>query len=783
MRHLYHKGTRVLAGLFLSILATGCDRVSEDKGFATSPTDATSPTSAATAAAAATETGLDFPANQHGQDTRFNFNGSARPPMFPATYIWRSYHRNQAGYYGVFYWGPDATFYGANYYGPRPYPDGSNKSASTAHKWSIAANGNDPVNDANGHSTQLGYGTWRTQGFRAYDNGASKVFEFYWELPDTTKVIRYEVSRSYGSNPPASAVLTFGATPGSPKEQRYNGILRGIQVYGSKLPLTDMLGESASPLSTPAGSAGIWYLNANPSPQDISDKSGKNHHPTWVGQGRPALWTGSQGPAAPTVSLTANPTTVNPGQTANLAWSSTEATGCTAGGGWSGSKSLSGGETTVPLSSSTTFTLTCTGPGGSASQSATVTVATTPPPVPVVSLTANPASIASGSASTLSWTSSNATSCNAGGAWSGAKALNGSQSTGSISATATYSLSCTGAGGTASASATVTVTQQPPAPTVSISASPSSIESGQSSTLSWSSANATSCNASGAWSGTKAVSGSQSVAPASTSLFTLTCTGAGGSANQSVTVNVSAPPGGGITGLDFPSNGGATNDVRFRFKGGSLLPMYPATYVWRVKLRQQCGYYTTFFWGPDGAFTGTGYYGFHPYPDSPPSGCSHKWEVSVNGGDYTNDANGHSTQVGYDTWVTQAARVYASGSQKVHEFFWSLPDTTKVIRTIVYSGDSYNPPSNPALTFGTAPWAPANEHLSGVLRGIQLYTAILSTPDLLSEVNAPLSTAAGSSKVWYMNINPTPSDISDKSGKGHHPEWVTSLRPTLWNGP
>jgi hypothetical protein len=26
--------------------------------------------------------------------------------------------------------------------------------------------------------------------------------------------------------------------------------------------------------------------------------------------------------------------------------------------------------------------------------------------------------------------------------------------------------------------------------------------------------------------------------------------------------------------------------------------------------------------------------------------------------------------------------------------------------------------------------------------------------------------------IWYMNIDPTPSDISDKSGKGHHPVWA-----------
>jgi hypothetical protein len=86
------------------------------------------------------------------------------------------------------------------------------------------------------------------------------------------------------------------------------------------------------------------------------------------------------------------------------------------------------------------------------------------PSPPTVSLTANPTSITSGSSSTLSWNSTNATSCTASGAWSGSKATSGTQSV-SPTSTSTYNLSCTGTGGTANASATVTVgtTSGPPA--------------------------------------------------------------------------------------------------------------------------------------------------------------------------------------------------------------------------------------------------------------------------------------------------------------------------------
>ncbi|MDB5169086.1 MAG: glycosyl hydrolase [Candidatus Saccharibacteria bacterium] len=90
-------------------------------------------------------------------------------------------------------------------------------------------------------------------------------------------------------------------------------------------------------------------------------------------------------------------------------------------------------------------------------------VVTTPDaaPAPTVSFSASPTSVVSGSASTLAWSSTNATSCTATGSWSGSKATAGSASTGAVTANSSYGLSCTGSGGTASANATVTVTAPP----------------------------------------------------------------------------------------------------------------------------------------------------------------------------------------------------------------------------------------------------------------------------------------------------------------------------------
>ena len=77
----------------------------------------------------------------------------------------------------------------------------------------------------------------------------------------------------------------------------------------------------------------------------------------------------------PTLTLTASPTAVTAGSTSTLNWSSANATGCSASGGWSGAQPVNGSFTTGALSVATTFTLTCTGAGGSVNQSVTVGIA------------------------------------------------------------------------------------------------------------------------------------------------------------------------------------------------------------------------------------------------------------------------------------------------------------------------------------------------------------------------------------------------------------------------
>src|SRR3989338_7180041 len=102
---------------------------------------------------------------------------------------------------------------------------------------------------------------------------------------------------------------------------------------------------------------------------------------------------------------------------------------------------------------------------------------------PTVVITASPGSVPTGTASTLTWTSTDATSCTASGDWSGSKALSGSESTGNLTTGKTYTITCTGPGGTATAFTFVTVTAAPTPPTVVITASPGSVPTGTASTL------------------------------------------------------------------------------------------------------------------------------------------------------------------------------------------------------------------------------------------------------------------------------------------------------------
>jgi len=263
---------------------------------------------------------------------------------------------------------------------------------------------------------------------------------------------------------------------------------------------------------------------------------------------------------APLIAMEITPTTLNAGGSVTITWTTSGATSCEGNGAWSGSVPLSNtaGFVAGPLQSGTyTYGLSCTGPGGTSGSNQVVTVGAVP--APDIRFSANPPTLQPGSALTLVWSTSNATSC-AGTGGTGSDGWAATQptsdtgfNTGPINAAGqyTYNLSCTGPGGSSEVSKVVTVSAAalPAAPTISaFIAQPTQIQPGQSTTFSWSS-NATSCAASGGsgsdgWSGTEPTSSSGTpvgpIANAGIYSFTLTCSGPGGNSAKNVQVVVSS---------------------------------------------------------------------------------------------------------------------------------------------------------------------------------------------------------------------------------------------------
>ncbi|MEO0425637.1 MAG: hypothetical protein AAF184_25110, partial [Pseudomonadota bacterium] len=82
-----------------------------------------------------------------------------------------------------------------------------------------------------------------------------------------------------------------------------------------------------------------------------------------------------------------------------------------------------------------------------------------PPPAaaPAVAFSVDRAEVAPGQSVALEWTSTDATSCEASGGWTGARAVSGGERSGALDTATEFALECSGEGGTASASVLVSV--------------------------------------------------------------------------------------------------------------------------------------------------------------------------------------------------------------------------------------------------------------------------------------------------------------------------------------
>jgi len=150
----------------------------------------------------------------------------------------------------------------------------------------------------------------------------------------------------------------------------------------------------------------------------------------------------------------------------------------------------------------------------------------------------NPAEIAPGETSILTWQTSNATSVTLYAPNSQPVAEDGSLEV-SPTSTVDYTLVAYGEGGPISRTATLTVTSSPSVSIDDFHANPTTITEGGSTTLYWETSNATSVTLDGA---TVSNDGSQTVSPTATTTYTLTAQGNNGPVSQSVTVTVDPLP-------------------------------------------------------------------------------------------------------------------------------------------------------------------------------------------------------------------------------------------------
>jgi hypothetical protein len=233
----------------------------------------------------------------------------------------------------------------------------------------------------------------------------------------------------------------------------------------------------------------------------------------------------------PTVSIGADPETIEIGGSSTLTWSSTHADACEIDQGI-GPVDLIGSINVSPAET-TTYTITATGPGGITTASATVSVGYLPP---AVSIGADPTAIQEGGSSTLSWNSTYADTCEI-EPDVGTVEVSGSISV-SPTETTTYTITATGPEGTATASVRILVASTQPA--VFLGARPETIYVGQGSNLIWSSTHADTCFIDPDI-GEVNINGSTYVYPTATTTYTITATGPEGTATNSVTITAIYP--------------------------------------------------------------------------------------------------------------------------------------------------------------------------------------------------------------------------------------------------
>ena len=269
-------------------------------------------------------------------------------------------------------------------------------------------------------------------------------------------------------------------------------------------------------------------------------------------------------------------------------------------------------------------------------------------------------------------------------------------------------------------------------------------------------------------------------------------------------------------GITFIGNNISGSSIRLVWDGANLLSRTTQTVIWKARYFQMTGYYAV-IWNSsaNGTFYGDTYeFGTHPFPcdgtfnsgtgqmlvPTAGSGTVHYEEIAGLGSkDYIASPGGTNIPKVVDVWRTSARTVKlitvsTTDDTVEHIYYPDISQPTVYIRQLLAVASLDNPTGGAGMfSIGSSPWRDNSGGGDGItdespgcsMRGIKLFNAGMTIGDIALEDASGLNTAvtaAGIASTWYMNMNPTPSDVSDKSGAGHSPSWANANRPTLYTG-
>ena len=207
--------------------------------------------------------------------------------------------------------------------------------------------------------------------------------------PTIMPLARAAATNQIGQRPTTGFTFSGGGTSGSGAEPTISGLSTSSGSVGTTVTITGTNFGSSQDASVvtfngiAAGPASAWSASsitiavpAGATTGNVVVIVGEQ-----VSNGLPFTVT-----AAPIVNFSVNPTSITLGASATLAWSSTNATSCTAGGAWSGTLATSGTQMVTPASASlsmpgvATYTLACQNSTGQTATASAALPVTYPAP-------------------------------------------------------------------------------------------------------------------------------------------------------------------------------------------------------------------------------------------------------------------------------------------------------------------------------------------------------------------------------------------------------------------